>query len=370
MYYVFLAGQAMTGDSANRSESPLDFLVYMGLLSVQGSASLISGAFWGEREGWCVFWFCDSLLSKGPLISIVYFFFFPLTIKLWGDVTPQVTVLPLEMVPTQDGHLWSYELSSPPFLFPLYPSVRLVFCISTLRVEISFWRWLLPPDSLLWPGFCWFQMFVSSLCINWSFCAPSPGYAIGRAGLMGTLPCISTRPCSEGAECSVITVLKFLIISSLSLCFVSEVWWHAGHALGPWIPSSCMVLPPSFILPPPYLSTFPGLVQPPAPAPGLWPLPLSGRGSPVAWAGGGLCSVQSSRPTRGAGAGEVGIRAKRRLSLSLFVSVMVHSVGDSAGPSCLPLIQVQSVSLAHKSEFLAGCQSGVVGSDRPLGRGD
>lgn len=67
-------------------------------------------------------------------------------------------------------------------------------------------------------------------------------------------------------------------------------------------------------------------------------------GQPVAWAGGGLCSVQPSRPIKEAGVGEVGIRAKGWLPLSVFVSVMVHSVGDSAGASHLPLIQVQNVS--------------------------
>lgn len=69
-------------------------------------------------------------------------------------------------------------------------------------------------------------------------------------------------------------------------------------------------------------------------------------------------------------AGGVGIRAKQRLSLSPFVTVTVHSAGDSEGGLLSPIDPGAQCILAQKLEFLAGCQSGLVGSDRPLGRGD
>lgn len=78
--------------------------------------------------------------------------------KRLGAVTLHVTPLPPEVVPSQDCRLRSHELSSPAFHSPA-PKIRLVLKISTLRAGGGFH--LFCRVTLLWQGFCCFQMFIS-----------------------------------------------------------------------------------------------------------------------------------------------------------------------------------------------------------------
>lgn len=328
----------------------------------------------GERGR--VFWFCDTSLSRGPLISIVHFFFFPLNHEALGKCDPPP---PSYHPPSGNGAhtrwlslvLWTFQ---PSLSFLLYLSIRLVFSISTLRMESSFWRWsssvLMPPDSLLWPDFrCLFPpcvlIEVTSMfhllvmpeagLASWACCHAFPHGPVLRRGWV---------LCSHCLE-----ILNNFI---LGLCFVSEVGWHAGHASGPRVPHSCVVLPPPFILPPPYLSASLGSVQPPAPGPGLWPLPLSswaasclGRWRPV------LCPAlqthQGSGCRRGWDQGKGGVAVLVHVfhchgAISGWLSRNLSSTTD-------PSARIQCI-LAQELEFLAGCHSWVIDSDRPLGRRD
>lgn len=153
---VFLAGWAKTGDSAGRGKSPLGFLVYVCLpLSVQGSAAFINDAFWGKREGLLILWLFSFQRALNFYCALL---FSPYPSSFRGIWPPA----PSYHLPSGNGAhtrwpslvLWTFQ---PSLLFSLNLSMRLVFSISTLRVESSFWRWssyvLLPPD----------------LCISWSF---------------------------------------------------------------------------------------------------------------------------------------------------------------------------------------------------------
>lgn len=118
----------------------------------------------------------------------------------------------------------------------------------------------------------------------------------------------------------------------------------------------------------PRLTSPPPLVegQPPAPAPGLPPLPPLWLGQPSCIGGWRpvlclvvhVCQEPGSRCRQGWGQGSAAA------VLSQFVSVMVYSVGDTVEASPPLLVQVQTVS-QHRS-----CNSLEVCGDRPLGRED
>lgn len=141
----------MTGWLCQQKWEPTSFL------SLCVPSSLCSGKCFFHQ--WCLLgregglmcllflWLC--FLSKGPWISIMDFFFFPLNHQALGGCD-----LPSYHPPSGNGAhtrlpslvLWTFR---PPLLFPLHLSLRFLSGISTLRVESSFWRWsssvLLPP---------------------------------------------------------------------------------------------------------------------------------------------------------------------------------------------------------------------------------
>lgn len=61
----------------------------------------------------------------------------------------------------------------------------------------------------------------------------------------------SEGPCVLGVQCSAVTLLKFLIIFSLNLCFVSEDWWASEHMpSGSWslqLTQVCLLSAPHFL---------------------------------------------------------------------------------------------------------------------------
>lgn len=80
---------------------------------------------WGEREVWCVFWFCDSLCSQGDQFLLLALFLL-FTIQHPGDMALQVTSLPPEVMSLRPPSL--LPLTSQSFSsFPWCPSIRLCF---------------------------------------------------------------------------------------------------------------------------------------------------------------------------------------------------------------------------------------------------
>lgn len=104
-----------------------------------------------------------AFLSKGPLISIVSFFF-PLNHQASEGCDPPASCIPGSRI------------------------IRLVFSVSTFRVGSSFWRWFwsaLPSQPATWPSSLARFLIISDVCylpvhlLKFLVCS-IPVYALGR----------------------------------------------------------------------------------------------------------------------------------------------------------------------------------------------
>lgn len=249
------------------------------------------------------------------------------------------------------GHLWSHEFPSPPFHSPV-PKIRLVLSISTLRVGSSFWRWF---SSVSLPGFAtWLSSLVSFLLALDVRFFPCTLIAVSSMLCLLVMPQgeLASWVCTNALHraqvlkgphawglmlCSHCLEILNNFIFGFVFCKSSLVaGWTCVRALNTWL-----------MLGPAYSPTLPSLhsllasldqFQPPAPAPGLWPLPLFGWSSPVTWAG-TACALSSPLCPPGAwkqvqedlGSGQSG-------SCSV-LGCQCHSnaAGDSTGAFC-PLL--------------------------------
>lgn len=166
------------------------------LLGTEKRSFFNKWSLWGKREAWmCLLILWISFVLKGPLISVACFFFSLHHQASRGYGSP--------------GHLPSSrsDVSKTPVFtpadfpvlslhFPGFPSLRLVFSISTfqegtLLLEVVFICSATRSRcncQTLFSGkvSATFTCSFPSLCTSWSFLsASSPSYAIGGAGFMG-----------------------------------------------------------------------------------------------------------------------------------------------------------------------------------------